>query len=298
MRARAARVMAQAKINLTLRILEREASGFHTLETIFARIALGDTVTVRIADAGRSVESDVPIPGAAEGNLAYRAAVTFAEHTGWPGGFAIEIEKRIPIGGGLGGGSADAGAVLRALAALSPNPVREEELLAMAASLGSDVPYLTTTAPLALAWSRGERMLALPALPERDIVLIFPDFAVSTASAYAWLDDARRESANAAPRPSLLALADLSTWPSIAALATNDFEPAVFARHPELASILDALRSAGSSIALMSGSGSTLFGVFDPQHAFATTTIPGIPASAQTVAIRTATSVSPVELLG
>jgi 4-diphosphocytidyl-2-C-methyl-D-erythritol kinase len=301
---RAARVTAHAKINLTLRILEREASGFHTLETIFARISLGDLVTVRITDGGRSLDSDVPIPGATEDNLAYRAALAFAERTGWPRGFAIELEKRIPIGGGLGGGSADAGAVLRALAALSPNQVREADLLALAASLGSDVPFLTTAAPIALAWSRGERMLALPTLPERDVVLVLPGFAVSTVAAYAWLDEARRESAPdsgaPAPPPSLLSLADLATWPSIAALATNDFEPVVFPRHPELAPHLAALRSAGASIALMSGSGSTLFGIFaaPPQGAPAHPAIPGIPPSAQTVATRTATSVSPVELLG
>ena len=315
---RVARVTAHAKVNLILRVLAREASGFHTLETLFARLALGDSVTVRITDAGRSVDCDTDIPGPREHNLAYRAAQAFAALTGWPTGFAIEIEKRIPIGAGLGGGSADAGAVLRALAALSPRQVGEAQLLATAAALGSDVPFLTTAAPLALAWGRGERMLALPPLPERDVALIHPAFSVATAAAYSWLA-ASRESGNPPPgahahlgeltgsrftahaRPSeadtaetvrshpvpqLLSLADLATWTSVASLANNDFEPVVSAHHPEIATALSSLRAAGSAIALMSGSGSTVFGIFDSP-----------PGGARFVHTRTLTEVSPVEIV-
>lgn len=310
MTPRAARVTAHAKVNLILRVLAREESGFHTLETLFARLALGDTVTVRITDAGRSVDCDTAIPGPVEHNLAYRAALAFAESTGWPSGFAIEIEKRIPIGGGLGGGSADAGAVLRALAALSPHQVGEERLLAIAATLGADVPYLTTAAPLALAWGRGERMLALPALPGRAVLLVLPEFAVSTAAAYSWLAASRAaaptgvDSAGTAaaapappppsslsfPAPQLLSLADLATWSSVAPLATNDFEPVVSARHPEIAASISSLRAAGAALTLMSGSGSTVFGVFD--------SAPGalsLPVGARVIHTRSLSTVSPVE---
>ena len=308
MTARAARVTAHAKVNLILRVLAREESGFHTLETLFARLALGDTVTVRITDAGRSVDCDTDIPGPHEANLAYRAALAFAESTGWPSGFAIEIEKRIPIGGGLGGGSADAGAVLRALAALSPNQVGEAKLLAIAATLGADVPYLTTAAPLALAWGRGERMLALPPLPEREVLLVLPDFSVSTAEAYSWLAAARtaasapssnrttseRDAAagRSHPTPQLLSLADLATWTSVASLATNDFEPEVSKRHPEIAASISALRTAGASVPLMSGSGSTVFGVF----ASAPPSPLSLPGGARVVHTRTLTALSPVEI--
>lgn len=330
MTAREARVTAHAKINLILRILAREESGFHTLETLFARLAVGDAVTVRVTGAGRSVDCDTEIPGRAEQNLAYRAALAFSEYTGWPSGFAIEIEKRIPIGGGLGGGSADAGAVLRALAALSPNQVREAELHAIAATLGSDVPYLTTAAPLALAWGRGERMLALPPLAERDVVLVFPHFSVSTAAAYSWLAASRtaasasspdhpgtgsaaravtRSASSPSPSPSrspspppppppppppqLLSLADLATWSALSALATNDFEPVVAAHHPEIAAATSALRSAGATISLMSGSGSTVFGIFDsPPSAAALSS----SLSADVVHTRTLSTVSPVEV--
>jgi 4-diphosphocytidyl-2-C-methyl-D-erythritol kinase len=289
--ARVARLIAHAKINLILRVLAREASGFHTLETLFARLAIGDVVTVRVTDSGRSLDCDPAIPGPPEHNLAWRAAVAFAESFEWPRGFAIEIEKRIPIGGGLGGGSADAGAVLRALAALSPNQVREADLLSIASSLGSDVPYLTTTAPLALAWGRGERLLALPPLPEREVLLVLPSFSVSTAAAYSWLADSRASSASSVPSPQFLSLADLATWHSVASLATNDFEPAVTAHHPEIATILSSLRASGAAISLMSGSGSTSFGIFDSP--------PGevsLPPGARAVRTWTLAAVSPVEV--
>jgi 4-diphosphocytidyl-2-C-methyl-D-erythritol kinase len=291
--ARVARVTAHAKINLILRVLAREASGFHTLETLFARVAIGDGVTVRVTDSGRSVDCVPAVPGPPEHNLAWRAALAFAESFGWPRGFAIEIEKRIPIGGGLGGGSADAGAVLRALAARSPNQVRGADLLTIASSLGSDGPFLTTAAPLALAWGRGERLLALPPLPERDVLLALLGFSVSTAAAYSWLAESRAgsSSTSSAPSPQLLSPADLATWHSVASLATNDFEPAVMAHHPEIGSALSALRAAGAAISLMSGSGSTVFGIFrsPPEE------VP-LPPDGRAVRTRTLAAVSPVEV--
>jgi len=123
-----ARVVAQAKVNLVLRVLAREAGGYHSIETVFLRLDLGDDVEVRIAASGRSLTCTGPaMPeaglGPVEKNLAYRAAALYQEASGWPAGFAIEIGKRIPVGAGLGGGSADAGAVLRCLDALAPRPL-------------------------------------------------------------------------------------------------------------------------------------------------------------------------------
>src|SRR5439155_17951914 len=146
---------------------------------------LGDGVHVRATSSGRTVDCQGPaMPdqgvGPAEKNLAYRAAVAYQDATGWPAGFAIEIEKRIPVGAGLGGGSSDAGAVLRALDALAPNPLGRR-LPALAAGLGADVPFMTLESPLALAWGRGDRLLPLPVLVPRPVVLAIPSFAVATA---------------------------------------------------------------------------------------------------------------------
>src|SRR5215831_4697736 len=135
--------VAQAKVNLFLRVLAREADGYHQLETLFCRLELGDDVTVRVAVTGRSLDcTGEALPpdglGPVERNLAWRAAERYAEATGWPNDWAIEIAKRIPVGGGLGGGSADAGAVLRCLNRLAPTPCSDDELVAIAAPLGAD----------------------------------------------------------------------------------------------------------------------------------------------------------------
>ncbi len=138
----AAAVAAQAKVNLFLHILAREVSGYHQLETLFCRLTLADDVVVRLADDW-TLTCDASDTGPAEENLAYRAGRLYAEHRHWPQGCAIEIVKHIPVGAGLGGGSADAAAVLRCLQALDPQPPSADELLDWGARLGADVPALT-----------------------------------------------------------------------------------------------------------------------------------------------------------
>lgn len=290
MSRRAARVTAHAKVNLMLRVLAREEHGFHSIETLFLRVALGDEVTVSLRDSGASLESRGADTGPADANLALRAARAFQADCAWPPGFAITIEKRVPVGGGLGGGSADAGAVLRALAALAPHPVAPERLLRMARGLGSDVPFLTTSAPCALAWGRGERMLALSPPPSRAVVLAMPHFAVATADAYRWLDDSR---GGAADEACALDPARLASWDSLAALAANDFEPVVAARHPTIAHLLGALRRSGATLALLAGSGSTVFGIFPaPPDGDAFAALPATIAATHTLV-----EVAPVAVL-
>ena len=260
-----ARVTAQAKINLLLRVLAREASGYHSIETVLLRIDLGDDVRVRIA-TGRSLDCAGPaVPrsglGPIERNLAFRAAAAYADATGWPTGFAIEIDKRIPVGGGLGGGSADAGAVLRLLDALSPRPLGTR-LVELAAPLGADVAFMTIESPMALGWGRGERLLPLRALAQRHVALVVPDFAVATADAYGWLAADR---GTYAPSATVIAPDALATWESLALIATNDFERVVSARHPVIAELVDELSSANALVAMLSGSGSAVYGVFDEQ---------------------------------
>jgi 4-diphosphocytidyl-2-C-methyl-D-erythritol kinase len=291
MSAKVARVAAQAKLNLGLRILARERSGYHEIETLFARIALADTVTVRPGDEVRSLVVHGLASGAERENLAYLAAAAYSEATGWPGGFKIEIEKRIPVGGGLGGGSADAGAVLRALNALAPHPVSHAELLRIALTIGSDVPYLTTTEPFALAWGRGERMLSLPALPERTVLLVLPGFAVSTADAFGWIVSSRPVDVLS---PRLVSVAELTSWETLQPHVVNDFEPVVCERYPDAASTLAQLRAAGATIAGMSGSGSTMFGVV-PLFSDTAALVSALPGTV--VPTRTVTRVAAVELV-
>ena len=264
----AVRVAAQAKVNLRLRILARETSGYHQLETLFLRLVLADELLVRATDGARSLDVDGDVDprqlGAAERNLAWRAAASYASATGWPAGFAIELSKRIPVGGGLGGGSADAGAVLRALDAMAPAPVGEPALLAIAARLGADVAFLASSSPFALAWGRGQRLLGLRAPDEREVLLVLPPFAVNTSEAYGWLAAARDVERHSPDTTGMLDAYALGEWPTIARLATNDFEPVVAARHPMIESALARLRELGCAPAMMSGSGSSLFGVLPP----------------------------------
>jgi len=259
-----ARTVAQAKLNLFLHVLAREASGYHQLETLFCRLELGDEVTVRTDLRGRSLDcSGEAIPvgglGPVERNLAWRAALAFSDAAGWPNDWAIDVTKRIPVGGGLGGGSADGAAVLRCLNALAPVPLPSERLLALAAGLGADVPYLTVDHPLVLAWGRGERMIALPPLPARPVTLVCFPFGVATPDAYGWID---AERASPATAPAARHLDDFTTWQRVSAHARNDFEKVVARHHPEVARAVGTLRRDASTdpaaFALLTGSGSTV----------------------------------------
>jgi 4-diphosphocytidyl-2-C-methyl-D-erythritol kinase len=258
-------VAAQAKVNLLLRVLAREASGYHNIETIFLRLTLADDVIVRVGDGvhGRTLDcagDALPAEGLGEmtGNLAYRAAIAYADATGWPSNFAIELTKKIPSGAGLGGGSADAGGVLRALDAMSPSPLGRQ-LVELAPALGADVGFMTIDSPMALAWGRGDRLLPLPALAARPMVLVIPALRVATKDAYGWLSHDRGAYD---ARSAVLQPTELDTWEGIEAIAVNEFEGVVSRRHPVITECVDALRDAGALPAMMSGSGSAVFGVF------------------------------------
>ena len=291
-------VAAQAKINLRLRVLAREEDGYHQIETLFLRLELADAIRVRRTPGARTLDAsgDGASLGPVERNLAWRAADSYFAASGMGGGFAIELDKRIPVGGGLGGGSADAGAVLRALDAMADAPLGEATLIGLGAAIGSDVPFLASEHAYALAWGRGERMLALEPPPIRHVLLSVPGFSVNTGEAYGWLAAARAdEDGTDAPRAVMLHPLQLSHWESIARLATNDFEPVVAARHPEIAAALAAHRAAPPvELALMSGSGSSIFAIVRgdaEQVRVLTKAKPGTGATA--IATRTASRVEP-----
>ena len=164
-RAPAARVAAEAKLNLSLRITGRMANGYHALHTLFQRVALADIVTVRVDTPHRSLVCDAPAAGPVEHNLGWRAAAAFCQAAAWDTGFAITLEKHIPIGGGMGGGSADAAAVLRALNALAPAPLAPSALMAIGSQLGADVPFLLLTHATAVGTGTGAELTPIVAPP-------------------------------------------------------------------------------------------------------------------------------------
>lgn len=249
-----------AKVNLFLRVLAKESTGYHGIETLFCRVALHDTLEIRRTESGITLEVEGADVGPIETNLAYRAADAVLAATGRRFGVAMRLVKRIPAGGGLGGGSSDAAAALRAVNQFANGAVPAAELLHMANRLGADVPFFLSDAPLALAWGHGQRMLRLPPLPPKPMLLLFPGAAVPTADAYRWVDEVREADG---PRGSVvLDGAVLQSWSDLARLGGNDFEGAVFGRFPQIRAGFEALAGTHPFLCRMSGSGSTLFAVY------------------------------------
>ncbi len=291
----AASLRAQAKINLRLRILAREETGYHQIETLFCRLDLADEVRLELTPSSRSLTCDGPaMPAHGLGdereNLAFRAAERFLDAAGQSRGFRIEITKRIPVGGGLGGGSADAGAVLRILRELCPGGA-DSEVLRIAGSLGADVPFLTQdVSSLAYAWGRGDRVMPLPSLPSRACTLVVAPFEVNTGAAYGWLAGQPR-----ATEAALVTAVQLSSWSEVASLAANDFEDVVLPRHPALGAAFGALSAMQTAPAIvrMSGSGASLF-VIPIAEGDALVTRAEFPSGFRLVETSTAARVEPV----
>jgi 4-diphosphocytidyl-2-C-methyl-D-erythritol kinase len=252
---------APAKINIFLRILAQEKSGFHQLETLFASLEFGDTIALEEVPSGISLETDGPPIGPPEENLVFRAAKGFLEEGGIGKGVRIHLKKRVPMAAGLGGGSSDAGATLLGLQTLFPGALGEEQLLHLAGALGSDVPFFLSPSPLTLAWGRGHRLLPLPPLPPAPVLLALPPVEVRTPEAYGLLAQ-EREKAPLRPSSRLLSPEAFSSWERVVLLAENDFEGPVFRAHPLLGRIRGALLETGPLFTLLSGSGSALFGLY------------------------------------
>jgi len=239
------RVRAFAKINLSLRVLGMRADGYHELRTIFQSIALHDTLTIRASRGPFRLTCDDPACPADETNLIWRAAARMwakAGRRGAPRGVAIDLAKRIPMQAGLGGGSSDAAAALRALA--QRWRVGEAHVRDTAAALGADVPYFLEGGTV-LGLERGDLLFPLIDVPAAWVVLVLPHFGVSTQDAFEWLDAFGVARGGDVPQEFL-----------------NDLEAPVVARHPGIGRIISALRREGASQAAMSGSGSAVFGLF------------------------------------
>lgn len=255
------RVEAPAKVNLRLRVLAREASGFHSLESLFCSISLADTVEVRAGEPGIRLEVSGGVEtGPPERNLVVRAAERFHAALGTPPGLDVALAKRIPSAAGLGGGSSDAAATLRALNALHGEPFGRAELLAMAAELGSDVPFFLCGSTLALGWGRGERLLALPALPARPVLVAHPGVAMPTGDAFRRIAERRGDGWE--PEAFALGLELLGGWPGVSALAENDFEAPALETIPALGAAREAMQAPGALVCLLAGSGASMFAVY------------------------------------
>jgi 4-diphosphocytidyl-2-C-methyl-D-erythritol kinase len=254
------RIAAHAKINLFLRVLAREQSGYHAIETLFVLVDLADELSVERAPAGIELTVTGADTGPVEQNLAYRAAQAVLDATGRRFGVRLTLTKRIPVQAGLGGGSADGAAALHAVNHLAGNAVPRHELLQLAAKLGSDVPFAASGAPLALGWGRGERLFRLPPPPSAPVLIALPPFGVSTKAAYDLLDQGRQEGVGRGA----LVLDDeaFRTWGGIGRLGGNDFEVPVFSKEPGLRDLYEKLAGTRPLLARMSGSGSAVVAIY------------------------------------
>ena len=258
------RIAAHAKVNLFLRILSRESSGYHQIETAFVLLELADELEARRIASGVTLEVDGPDLGPMEDNLAVRAAGAVLEATGNRFGVALRLTKRIPVRAGLGGGSSDAAAALHAVNALAGNAVPRHELLHLAARLGADVAFFASGAPLALAWGRGERLLRVAAPAAAPALVAVPPIAVATPEAYRWWDDANPTPL--ARGPVVFDAEAFATWGSIGRLGGNDFEAPVFAKHPELRALYERLAGTGPVWVRLCGSGSAVAAVYQKEQ--------------------------------
>jgi len=246
-------VLAPAKLNLGLRILGRRADGYHEIESVFAPLDLADQIELEIGEAERP-EVTLALAGAAAGvpadatNLAVQAAAEFLAAAGLARAVRIRLTKSIPAAAGLGGGSSDAGAVLRALAASFPDAIGAPALAHLALELGADVPYFLAPCP-ARVGGIGERIQPLADFAPLTCLLANPGVPLSTAAVFAAFD--------ADPTPSPRALD-----PELGLDLANDLEPAALRLCPAIAPLRERLRAAGARAVGLSGSGSTLFGLF------------------------------------
>jgi 4-diphosphocytidyl-2-C-methyl-D-erythritol kinase len=257
------RETAPAKVNLVLHVGPRRSDGLHELASLFASLELADDVTVEPARA-----DEVVCPGIEGPNLARTAIEAFRAAAGELPPLRVVIDKRIPVAAGLGGGSADAAAVMRAANALAGTPLTADELRALGARVGADVPSQIDPRH-ALVTGAGERVEPVE-LPEMVLVLVPAVEGLSTGEVYAEAD--RLPSTRARLDPEAVRVLAAAPLAPLARAMENDLEAAALSLRPELAQTLAALREAGALAALVSGSGPTTFGVF------------GTPAEADTAA--------------
>jgi 4-diphosphocytidyl-2-C-methyl-D-erythritol kinase len=254
---RRASVRALAKINLDLRVLGRRPDGYHEIRTVFQTISLADRLSLEF-EAHRKTELNLDCGVDIPDNLALKAAQLCLDEMRLTARVSISLEKHIPMGAGLGGGSSDAAAVLLALPALANGAISMDRLVAIARELGSDVPFFLIGGR-AVGLGRGTELYPLPDLPRAGGVLVAPGIHVSTPAAYKSLNrgDLTTESLQ-----NNINSFQAVVWGGSGLAGVNDFEVAVFRQHPSLRSLKRKLIALGANPAMMSGSGSSIFGIF------------------------------------
>lgn len=264
-------VSAPAKVNLILRVLDRRSDGYHNLWSLMQTVELEDHLRFRLRSGSSDLrlscdEPTLPTDGR---NLVTRAAALVLEqarqHGQYKGGVEIHIAKRIPMGGGLGGGSSDAAATIIGLNRLLGLGWSAEAMARVGQSLGSDVPFFFF-APCALVCGRGEEVAPVTLTGERWVVLVNPGFPIETRWAYERLAGARQEVRPLAQGLSRLHGKAVLSWDEVIPLMENDFEEALAPTHHILGEIKAALISQGAEAALLSGSGATVFGIFRDEN--------------------------------
>jgi 4-diphosphocytidyl-2-C-methyl-D-erythritol kinase len=256
---------AFAKINLTLRVLGVRADGYHELRTMFQSLALHDTLSFERVRGPFAIACSDPRCPTDQTNLVWKAAAALwreAGRDGEPSGVRVRLQKRIPQEAGLGGGSSDGAATLRALSALWRLRVDDGTLAQIASTLGADVPFFLHGGT-ALGVERGDLLFALEDAAPAWVVLARPDFGVSTGEAYGWWDQAhqRRGADVGGPRPRGRGPRTAVSGPGTEWV--NDLQAPVVARHPRILRLIGQLERRGARYAAMSGSGSAVFGLFD-----------------------------------
>ena len=255
------RISAFAKINLCLRVMGKRPDGYHELRTIFQAISLHDALTISIEPGGSGQFSlssnDTSLPLGRD-NLVMRAIDAITPEIGFKGSVSVELDKKIPVARGLGGGSSDAAAALIGMLRLTKEKIPSERLMEIAAGLGADVPFFLFGG-CALAVNRGDEIYPLPNGPKQTILVVSPrDIAVSTKDAYEWLSSELTRLS----KPNRIWGFCALCWSRQGAGISNDFEGPVFSRYPRLREIRDALLERGAADAALAGSGSAVFGIF------------------------------------
>ncbi len=254
---------AHAKLNLGLKILGRRRDGFHDILSVFQTVDLRDRLRFMPTEPGRIVLScdDPNLPVGPE-NLVYKAIVAFQTYTGMDRGVAVALEKQIPMGAGLGGGSSDAAAVLRVLNRMWDVGLSNRELRDIGATLGADVPFFVAEKGTAVVAGWGDQLRYVAWSADVVYVLVCPGFEVPTGWAYA---NYEKPLTGASEYHKFLNSVNFDDLPISDLLChiENDFLPLIVQTHPETRDILSRLTDAGALVASMSGSGSTLYGIFE-----------------------------------